>query len=161
MWNPVPSTWIQAIDAGFFTTWPGLTSAAVKNHLQPTIETSKGHMRATRANIRSTKSTSSTSKHNCGENKRTNEFYTKIIEPTGKVFSDQTGKFPVTSSKGNKYVMVVYDHDSNAILSEPLKSKSSSQPGKFFLIKQENFLLRQARVINMSWSSTTMIQMQF
>ena len=83
-------------------------------------------MRATRANIRSTKPASSIPKHHREDNKRTHEFFTKIIEPTGKVFSDQTGKFPVTSSRGNKYVMVVYDHDSNATLTVPLKSKSAA-----------------------------------
>ena len=31
---PVPSTWIDAINAGFFTTWPGLTADLVKKHLQ-------------------------------------------------------------------------------------------------------------------------------
>ena len=33
--SPVIKTWTQAIDAGFFTTWPGLTSALVRNHLFP------------------------------------------------------------------------------------------------------------------------------
>lgn len=55
MWNPVPETWIQAIDAGFFATWPGLTSALVRKHLPPSIETTKGHMRADHSNVRSTK----------------------------------------------------------------------------------------------------------
>ena len=31
----------------------------------------------------------------------------------------------MTSSKGNRYVMVVYDHNSNAIPAEPLKSRSA------------------------------------
>ena len=46
------------------------------------------------------------------------------MEITGKIYTDQTGRFPVTSSKGSKYLMVLYDYDSNAILSEPLKSRS-------------------------------------
>ena len=41
---------------------------------------------------------------------------------TGKVSTDQTGRFPVNSSRGSKYLMVLYDHDSNAILVEPLTS---------------------------------------
>ena len=39
-----------------------------------------------------------------------------------KVFSDLTGAFPHKSSRGNLYVMVMYDYDSNAILSEPIKN---------------------------------------
>jgi hypothetical protein len=46
---------------------------------------------------------------------------------TGKVFSDQTSRFPQTSSRGNKYIMIFYDYDSNAILAEPLKSRSESE----------------------------------
>ena len=30
MWNPVPETWTQAIDSGFSTTCPGLTSKLIK-----------------------------------------------------------------------------------------------------------------------------------
>jgi hypothetical protein len=46
---------------------------------------------------------------------------------TGNVFSDQTGRFPQTSSRGNKFIMIFYDYDSNAILDEPLKSRSESE----------------------------------
>ena len=35
-----------------------------------------------------------------------------------KVSKDQTGRFPVTSSRSSKYLMVLYDHDSNAIILE-------------------------------------------
>jgi hypothetical protein len=31
--SPVPSTWIKAIEAGHFTTWPGLTTDLVRKHL--------------------------------------------------------------------------------------------------------------------------------
>ena len=42
---PVPSTWIQAIDASFYATWPGLTEALVRKHLPKTIYTAKLHLR--------------------------------------------------------------------------------------------------------------------
>ena len=37
---------------------------------------------------------------------------------------DQTGRFPVTSSKGNKYILVAYHYDSNTIHAEPPKTRS-------------------------------------
>ena len=49
--------------------------------------------------------------------------YLQTIEFTGKVSTDQTGRFPVTFHRGIKYPMVLYDHDSNAILAEPLTSR--------------------------------------
>ena len=38
-----------------------------------------------------------------------------------KGFIDLTGAFPHNSRRGNLYVMVVYDYDSNTILSKPIK----------------------------------------
>jgi hypothetical protein len=51
----------------------------------------------------------------------------KPIKMTGQIYNDQTGRFPITSSRGNKYIMVVYDYDSNVILTEPLKSHSKNE----------------------------------
>ena len=48
----------------------------------------------------------------------------KITELTGKLSSDQTGYFTIMSRKVNKYVMVLYDHNTNKILEEPLASRS-------------------------------------
>lgn len=48
--------------------------------------------------------------------------YFASIDDAGKIYTDQTGQFPVTSSQGNKYVLVLYDYDSNAILTEALKN---------------------------------------
>ena len=53
--------------------------------------------------------------------------YVKAIETTGQIYTDQTGRFPTTSSRGNKYIMILYDYDSNAILAKPLKSKSEGE----------------------------------
>ena len=52
---PAKSTWIKAIKAGFFTTWPKLTVEAVQKFLAPSTITSKGRMKQTEKNVRSTK----------------------------------------------------------------------------------------------------------
>ena len=44
-------------------------------------------------------------------------------EPTGKLYTDLTGRFPVQSSRGNKYILVAYNFDSNSIHVKPLKSR--------------------------------------
>jgi hypothetical protein len=46
--------------------------------------------------------------------------YAKVVTITGQIYSDQTGRFPVLSSRGSKCFMVVYDYDSSAILAEPI-----------------------------------------
>jgi hypothetical protein len=136
--SPVIKTWTQAIDAGFFTTWPGLTSTLVRKHLPKSVATAKGHLRMDRKNVRSTKPdlpqpstepvSTTTSAHILdASNVRTHCAFTKIVSLTGKVFSDQTGRFPQTSSRGNKSIMIFYDYDSNAILAEPLKAHSGAE----------------------------------
>jgi hypothetical protein len=42
--SPVPSTWIAAIQRGFYQSWPGLTAAAVRKHLPKSEATTKGHL---------------------------------------------------------------------------------------------------------------------
>ena len=52
---PTKQTWLKAIDAGFFATWPLLTAKAVKRHYPDTETTSKGHMKRVKSGVRSTK----------------------------------------------------------------------------------------------------------
>ena len=135
--SPVPSTWIKAIKAGFFATWPGLTENLVKKHLPKSIATAKGHLKQEQQGIRSTQPkaaipqdcTSSTKPVMTTDSSevRTNWAFMLVIQFTGQIFSDQTGRFPITSSRGNKYVMIVYDYDSNAIIAEPMKSRTASE----------------------------------
>ena len=53
------------------------------------------------------------------------ECFAAMFEPTGHIYSDQTGKFVTPSSHGNNYVMIVYDYNSNRIFAEPFKTKSA------------------------------------
>ena len=41
----------------------------------------------------------------------------------GMISTDQTGKFPITSGRGNTHIMVLYDHDSNFINATAIKSR--------------------------------------
>jgi hypothetical protein len=43
------------------------------------------------------------------------------------MFSDQTGQFPMRSQRGNKYIMVMVEINSNAILVEPMKSREDEE----------------------------------
>ena len=44
-----------------------------------------------------------------------------------KINSDQTGCFPFRSYRGNQYIMVLLEVDSNAILAEPTKNRTSGE----------------------------------
>ena len=61
-------------------------------------------------------------------NKASHKVYTKIIHvATHKIATDLTGRFPVRSSKGNQYILVAYEYDSNSILVEPVKNRSEAE----------------------------------
>eukprot|EP00957_Ditylum_brightwellii_P160341 12205508-Ditylum_brightwellii.AAC.1 len=42
----------------------------------------------------------------------------------GKIYTDQTGQFPAVSSRGNRYITVIYAYDANCILVEPMKNRT-------------------------------------
>ena len=44
-----------------------------------------------------------------------------------KTYFDLTGAFPYTSARGYKYILLLYDYDSNSILTCPLKSKNATE----------------------------------
>jgi hypothetical protein len=48
--------------------------------------------------------------------------YLEVDKLKGEINTDLTGRFPVMSSRGNKYIFVLYDYNSNAILVEPLQN---------------------------------------
>ena len=50
-----------------------------------------------------------------------------------KGFSDFTGAFPHKSSRGNFYVMYMYDYDSNEILDKPIKNRQEATTRDAFL----------------------------
>jgi hypothetical protein len=133
--SPPISTWVQAIEKNFPTTWPGLSAEAIRK-FQKALATAKGHLKASPKNLGSISkfpptiatinapTVRTTSPSTPEPTVRTHLVYAKVVTITGQLFSDQTGRFLVTSSKGNKYVMVVYDYDSAAILAEPIKNRT-------------------------------------
>lgn len=138
--SPVPSTLIKAIHNGHFATWPGFTADNVRKHLPKSIATTKGHLDQTHKNQRSTKtgtkleepddSNDITASPPNTDGRPTHLVYAAVLTApsrTGQIYTDQTGRFPVQSRRGNKYIMVLYDYDSNGILAEPLKNRTDSE----------------------------------
>jgi hypothetical protein len=64
------------------------------------------------------------------DRKHTQFVYAAIVQApneSGQIYTNQTGRFPVTSRRGNKYIMILYDYDSNSILAEPMKSRTDDE----------------------------------
>ncbi len=137
---PTKPTCVKAIRNKQFALWPGLTVNAVKRHYPDSEETPKGHGRKTPSGIRSTKQTtptlddsdkaldSNTNATPC-PTKKERTIFIRVLdmedEATQKIFTDQPGRFPKKSSRGNHYIMVLTDFDSDAILIELMKNRTT------------------------------------
>ena len=75
------------------------------------------HQQQQQQNVQSTKLVETIKEEN--EQMKTesvsNHLYIKICQPTNKIYSDQTGRFPVISSKGHQYIFVLYNYNGNSI----------------------------------------------
>jgi hypothetical protein len=72
---------------------------------------------------------------------KTQYIYAATID-AGQIYTDQTGIFPIVSSKGNKYIMILYDYDSNAILAKPIKDRTAPKLLKAFQFIEQELVAR-------------------
>jgi hypothetical protein len=72
---------------------------------------------------------------------KTQFVYAATID-AGQIYTDQTGRFPVVSSKGNKYIMILYDYDSNVILAQPIKYRTAPELLKAFQFMEQELVAR-------------------
>jgi hypothetical protein len=72
---------------------------------------------------------------------KTQFVYAATID-AGQIYTDQTGIFQVVSSKGNKYIMILYDYDSNAILAKPIKDRKAPELLKAFQVMEQELVDR-------------------
>ena len=66
---------------------------------------------------------------------KTHALYATTIcynEPTGELYTDLTGHFPVQVSRGHKYILVAYNFDSNSIHVKPLISRHDTDTIKAY-----------------------------
>jgi hypothetical protein len=50
-----------------------------------------------------------------------------VYNAKATMYSDQTGMFPVVSSEGNKYIMVLHGVNSNSLWAEPMKNQTGGE----------------------------------
>ncbi|KAL7523842.1 hypothetical protein ACHAXR_000839 [Thalassiosira sp. AJA248-18] len=122
---------MEAIRAGNYDTWPGLTTKAVYKFFPESEETQKGHMKGQRQNFRSTKPTNDTPKEEKPSEipppKKEHSIFVKVVDLKETMYSDQTGKFPYLSSRGMRYIMVAFHTDPNYIFAEPMRNRTERQ----------------------------------
>ncbi len=147
---PTKPTWIAAINNKQFASWPGLTTKAIAKHSHESKETMKGHGQKGRSDLRSTKpkdpvrtpppSATKDTHNNYSDVGIAKEYdvFIKIIcleeEGNEHIFTDQTGCFPKKSSRGNQYIMELSHPNSNAILQEAMKNRTSKEMNQAYQV---------------------------
>ena len=108
------TTWLRAIRAG-------------NKHFPELEETQYGHMRTQRQGVRSTKVTAQQTTDDATEQPSTDEVTIRVHDTNETLFTDQTEQFPTTSSRGNRYQMILYHNTSNSIWVEPMKNRTEGE----------------------------------
>jgi hypothetical protein len=131
---PVLSTLKTALSIGWISNFPGLTLLALRKNTPRSIPMAEGHQDQVRKNQRSTQPPPTVIAPDteipdditpAGNDGCSHALFAAVIEPTGQIYSDQTGQFVIPSSNGNNYLMVVYDYDSNHIFAQPFRNRTA------------------------------------
>ena len=110
---PTKETMLAAVRAGFLTSCPSLNFTTINKYFPESNETQKGHMKHQRKGPRSTKVPQLQPKVTEEQRieyenelkalkQKERDIYVRIWEEKELIYTDQTGKFPHTSSRGHK-----------------------------------------------------------
>jgi hypothetical protein len=130
---PTKATMLAAACNGNLDTFPGLTTENISKSSPDSKETwQKRHMRQSKQSVRSTKVIDEDAalqfKPTPGIKHQTQGRVLTSAQHDEKADVYQPNwPFPITSSKGNKYLMIACELDGNYIDAEPLKSKAKNE----------------------------------
>jgi hypothetical protein len=134
---PTKETFTDAVRAGNYATWPGLTTTLISKHFPDSDETQKGHMKGQRKGVRSTKVKPATeikieprtedSPPKLVAIRKLNDIFVKIYELAETIHTDQTGAFLVASQRGYQYIMIGIHIDANYIFCETMKNRTEGK----------------------------------
>ena len=99
---PVRSTWLKAIGAGNYSTWPGLTVANATNYFPSATATILGHLVQKRQGVQSTKTKlpKTSPQEQALPQVQSNELHIHVT-PISKLYTDDTGRFTIHARRGN------------------------------------------------------------
>jgi hypothetical protein len=111
----------------------------VEKHLSKSTSTTEGHLNQQRQHEISTKVKDPKvimEETDLDQGIKTHYVYAATID-AGQIYTDQTGRVPVASSKGNKYIMILYDYDSNDIMAQPIKDRTAPELLRSFQVMEQ------------------------
>jgi hypothetical protein len=135
---PVKETFLNAVRAGNYTTWPGLTITALQKYFPNLDELQKGHMKGQQQGIHSTNQKAldhlveseklvkikvEPGTEEVLPAKRHNDIFVRVKDLAKSIHSNQTGAFLYTLQQGNCYIMIAIHLDANYIFCKPTKNR--------------------------------------
>jgi hypothetical protein len=133
--------------------------------LSKSASTTKGHLNQQRQNARTTKIniTKAINQETDIEHGIKNQFVYAATIDAGRIYTDQTGRSQVVSRKGNKYIIIVYDYDSNVILAQPIKDRTVPELLKAFQIMEQEFVARglKPKLVKLDNEASKLLKMYF
>ena len=140
---PVKEQFIKAVRNGNYATWPKLTVTLINKYMPDSDKTAKGHLKGQRQGIRSTKHyvftalvereetrikiEGESSPHKPLPPTKLDDIFIHMVDLTEEIHTDQTGAFPHTSQRGNRYIMVAIHLDANYIFAEPMRNRTEGE----------------------------------
>jgi hypothetical protein len=132
---PPKETFLAAVRAGNYATWPSLTTTLILKHFPDSDKMQKGHMKGQRKGVGSTKGSAPvTIKVEPGTAnppspiiKKHYDIFVVLYKLLGTVHMDQTGPFPITSQQGYWYIMVGIHLDANYIFCKFMKNQTEGE----------------------------------
>jgi hypothetical protein len=133
----VNETFMDAVRAKNYATWPGLTTTLISKHFPDSKEMQKGHMKGQRKGVRSTrvkaavaikiKPGSENSPPKLIAIKKMNDIFVKLYKLAETIHTNQTGTFPVTLQRGYRYIMFGIHLDANYIFCKLMKNRTEGK----------------------------------
>jgi hypothetical protein len=120
---PVKQTWLEATKAGNCNSFDELTYANAARYCPDVDETIMGHLAQQCQNVWSTKPKPPAPNQALltpaiapqPSALPSNEVYIRVY-PISKLYTDDTGQFPIKARSGNQYIMIAYHTNGNLIL---------------------------------------------
>jgi hypothetical protein len=136
-------TWIKAIQNDHFATWPSVTVENVHKYLPKYDAMAKVHINQIRQNIMPTQPAvgEPNPEADMVQEDKCNFIHAAIME-THQIYTYLTGRFPTTSLSENKYILILYDYDSNSVLSDPMENRGDKDIVRAFNLLIQFLIIR-------------------
>ena len=122
---PTKSAPLTTVWKGNLVTFPGLTIDTVTKFFPESNETKKG---TAKQGVRSVVDEDAALEFTPQPGIKHKDAYLRMFNETKRtMYSDQMGRLPITSSRGNKYLMVAVELDGNYEDAEPLKACNTKE----------------------------------